>query len=77
VTKRFGITERVALELRGAFYNAFNHAQYTPGAISTVQAVSSSTTRNNLIPGNPVFNDPSRVYSSHPRNIHLAGRITF
>jgi hypothetical protein len=77
LTKRFAITESKALDFRASFYNAFNHAQYTPGSISTVAAVSSSTTRNNLIPGNELFNDPTRVYSSHPRNIHLVARFVF
>ena len=31
LTKRFAVTERVKLEVRGYFLNAFNHAQYTLG----------------------------------------------
>ena len=77
VTKRFSITESKAVEFRGTFVNAFNHPQYIPGSLNTVQAVSTNETRNHLIPGNPLFNDPSRVYASNAREIHLALRITF
>lgn len=77
LTKKFSITESKALEFRASFFNAFNHAQYFPGDLDTVRAVDSRITRNNLIPGNTLFNDPTRVFSSHPRNIHLAARFTF
>ena len=77
LTKRFAVTEHKAFEVRAAFYNAFNHAQYIPGSLNTVAAVDSRLTRNNLIPGNELFNDPTRVYSSNPRQIHLVARFTF
>ena len=62
---------------RPEVYNAVNHPQYTPGDINTVRGVDSRDTRNHLIPGNPLFNDPTRVFSSHPRTIHLVARFTF
>ena len=77
LTKKFAVTEGKSFEFRAAFYNAFNHAQYIPGSLSTVAAIDSSETRNNLIPGNELFNDPTRVYSSHPRTIHLVARFVF
>jgi len=77
VTKRFAVTEHKALEFRASFYNAFNHAQYIPGSLNTVASKDSRLTRNNLIPGNELFNDPTRVYSSNPRNIHLVARFVF
>jgi len=77
VTKRFSITESKAVEFRAAFYNTFNHPQYVPGSVNTVAAIDSRQTRNHLIPGNALFNDPTRVYSSSPRQIHLAARLTF
>ncbi len=77
LTKKFNITEKKAFEFRAHFYNTFNHPQYTPGSLSTVAARDSRATRNHLIPGNPLFNDPSRVFSSNPRNIQLVARFTF
>jgi hypothetical protein len=77
VAKKFNLTETKRFELRGAFYNLFNHPQYIPGSINTVQAVSSNTTRSHLIPGNPLFNDPTQVYLSNSRSIQIIGRFVF
>jgi hypothetical protein len=75
--KRFSITEGKKLEFRAMFFNALNHPQYTPGSIDNVLPVPRPVTRNNLIPGNPLFNDPTQVYESNARNIVLAARFTF
>ena len=77
VSKRFSIGEFRALEFRAAFYNALNHPQFTPGSLNSVRAVPSNITRNNLIPGHPVFNRPDQVYDSHAREIHLVLRFLF
>lgn len=77
VTKKFNVTETTSFEFQASFFNLFNHAQYTAGDVSTVRAVDSRATRNHLIPGNALFNDPSRVFSSHPRNIHFVARFRF
>jgi len=45
--------------------------------VADVAAIDSRQTRNHLIPGIALFNDPTRLYSSSPRNIHLAARLTF
>ena len=77
VSKRFPIGDSKAVEFRAAFYNALNHPQFTPGSLNSVRAVRSNITRNNLIPGHPLFNRPDQVYDSHAREIHLALRFTF
>ena len=77
MSKRFSVGESKAVEFRAAFYNALNHPQFTPGSLSSVGAVSSNITRNNLIPGHPMFNRPDQVYDSHARDIHLVLRFTF
>ena len=77
LSKRFSIGKSNAVEFRAVFYNALNHPQYTPGSLSSVRAVTSNITRNNLIPGHPVFNRPDQVYDSHAREIHLVLRFMF
>ncbi len=77
VSKRLSITESKAVEFRAAFYNALNHPQFAPGSLSSVRAVPSRITRNNLIPGHPVFDRPDQVYDSHAREIRLVLRFTF
>lgn len=77
LAKKFNITETKRFELRGAFFNLFNHPQYIPGSINTVQAISSNSTRSNLIPGNALFNDPTQVFASNARTIQIIGRFVF
>jgi hypothetical protein len=77
VVKRFPIAEGKNLELRAMFWNSMNHPQYTPGSINTVQGTARNTTRNNLIPGNALFNDPTRVFESNARQTLLVLRFTF
>src|SRR5207247_6590999 len=62
------ITESKKLEFRAVFFNALNHPQFTPGSLSTVQSVARNATRNNLIPGNALFNDSTGVYESNARS---------
>ena len=76
VSKRLPITESKAVEFRAVFYNALNHPQFTPGSLNSVRAVPSNITRNNLIPGHPLFDRPDQVYDSHARDIHLVLRFT-
>jgi hypothetical protein len=83
--KRFSITERVRLEFQGQFSNALNHPQFTGGFLNHVDGanpnlvniVSSSSVRNMLKPGDPIFNRPDLAFSSNPRQIILVGKITF
>ena len=77
VSKRFSVGESKAIEFRAVFYNALNRPQFTPGSLNSVRAVSSNITRNNLIPGHPLFDRPDQVYASHARDIHLVLRFTF
>jgi hypothetical protein len=78
LTKRFSIGESKAIEFRGLFYNAFNHPQYTLGFLDDVGSTPlPANVRSNVLAGNPLFNDPTRVFSSSPRGIQLVARFTF
>ncbi|HSW51262.1 MAG TPA: hypothetical protein VLH09_13850, partial [Bryobacteraceae bacterium] len=76
-TKRVGLMEGKSVEFKANSFNSFNHPQYIAGSINTVASVSSSTTRNSLIPGNALFNNPTRVFASNARTIHLVLRVNF
>jgi len=75
--KRFNITEHKSFEINWSLVNAFNHPQYTAGSINTVFPFDSTQTRNHLIPGNALFNDPTQVYDSHSRIMFLVARFLF
>lgn len=79
VVKRFGITERVRLELQGQFLNAFNHPQFTPGLLNQVNLVQQTGTgvKNYLTPGAATFNNPEATFSSNPRTIQVTAKIFF
>ena len=67
--------ERVRFQFRADAYNAFNHPQFTPGKINTVELLGRSDTRSFLLPQNPAFNNPETAFGSNPRVIQLVGRI--
>jgi hypothetical protein len=59
--------------------DAFNHPQYVPGSVNTVDPVNTSglTTLNQITPLTSDFLNPSHVLSSNPRVIQLALRFNF
>uniref|UniRef100_Q026A2 Cna B domain protein n=1 Tax=Solibacter usitatus (strain Ellin6076) TaxID=234267 RepID=Q026A2_SOLUE len=77
VSKSLAFNERMKLQLRADLFNGFNHPQYTPGKINTVGFVNRSGVTNYLTPGNPVFGQFDQVYSSNPRTVQVAARLTF
>jgi hypothetical protein len=78
VLKRFSITERFKIEFRASASNLFNHAQFIGGELNDVQPLGfTGSERAILEPSNPLFNQPSQVFSSNPRQLTLALKISF
>ena len=80
VSKNLLFHERMKLQVRADLFNAFNHAQYTPGAINNVgrtDRTSTTTPISYLTPGNPLFAQWDQVYGSNSRMVQLAARFTF
>jgi hypothetical protein len=79
VFKNFRIGESKYIQIRADFFNAFNHPQYVPGSVNSVDPVSTTglTTLNQVTPLTPDFLNPSAVLSSNPRVIQLAARFNF
>lgn len=79
VFKNFHFTEGKYVQVRADFFNAFNHPQYVPGSVNTVDPVDTSglTTLNQVAPLTSDFLRPSQVLSSNPRVIQLALRFNF
>lgn len=81
VKKSFAFTESFKVQVRADFINAFNHAQFVPGSVSTVlpvdttSLVATSFNQIGLVPAN--FGRSENVFSSHPRIIQLALRLQF
>ncbi len=80
VSKNFTIRERIKLQFRADFFNAFNHPQYTPGLLDSVSPENRSSTAlptNYLIPGNPLFGQWNQVFASNARYIQLGIKLRF
>jgi hypothetical protein len=77
--KNFRIGESKFFQIRADFFNAFNHPQYVPGSVNSVDPVATTglTTLNQVTPLTPDFLNPSAVLSSNPRVIQLAARFNF
>jgi len=79
IFKNFRIGESKAIQIRADFFNAFNHPQYVPGSVNSVDPVGTTglTTLNQVTPLTLDFLNPSTVLSSNPRVIQLAARFNF
>jgi hypothetical protein len=80
LSKSLMFRERMKLQVRADLFNAFNHAQYTPGAIDNVSLTNRTSTSNPisyLTPGTPVFAQWDQIYSSNSRVVQLGARFTF
>jgi hypothetical protein len=77
--KNFRIGETKFFQLRADFFNAFNHPQYVPGSVNTVDPVATTglTTLNQIAPLTGDFLHPDKVLSSNPRVIQVAARFNF
>jgi carboxypeptidase family protein len=79
VFKNFAVTETKKIQIGADFFNVFNHPQYVPGAVSTVDPITSAAASqyNTIAQGLTNLFVDSHVFSSHPRVIQLRFRFTF
>ena len=79
IFKKFRIDEAKYLQLRADFFNVFNHPQYVPGSVNTVDAIGTTglTTLNQIAPLTSDFLNPSAVLSSNPRVVVVGARFVF
>jgi hypothetical protein len=81
IFKNFKFAESKSFQLRADVFNAFNHPQYVPGSVNTVDPISTNsasiTQFNQINPATADFLKPDRVFSSNPRVIQLSARFQF
>jgi len=77
ISKSLAFTERTRLQFRADMFNGFNHPQYTPGKVNNINLTNRSGVTNYLTPGNAIFGQFDQVYSSNPRTVQVAARLTF
>ncbi len=79
IFKNFRLGESKFIQIRADFFNAFNHPQYVPGSVNSVDPIDTTglSTLNQVNPLTGDFLNPSAVLSSNPRVIQLAARFNF
>jgi len=80
--KRFNITERVQLQIAGQALNLFNHPQYIPGTVDQAQLpnnydIYTPGVKSYVTTGSPTFNNPVATFSSNPRTMSIAAKLTW
>ncbi len=77
--KNFRFSESKLIQLRADFFNAFNHPQYVPGSVNTVDPIGTTgvTQYNQVFPLTQDFLKADQVFSSNPRVIQMAIRFNF
>jgi hypothetical protein len=79
-SKNFNIRERIHLQFRADFFNAFNHPQYIPGLLDSVSPVNTSSTvlpTTYLNPSNALFGQWNQVFASNARYLQLGIKLRF
>ncbi len=74
--KRITFRDHYTLELGVQAFNVLNHAQYVPGSVNDVAAVS-YTGLNYTTVSSSTFNHPEQIFSNNPRLLQLSGKIHF
>jgi hypothetical protein len=75
--KKFSIDESKRVDFRAEMYNAFNHAQFTPGFPDAIDRRSRTAAVNYLIPGNASFQNAETAFQSNARSVQLTLRFEF
>jgi hypothetical protein len=82
--KRIALTERFRMEFSVRAFNVLNHPQYTGGYLNDVAPIGAAQgstfgllQRNTLLPGSSTFEQWSQAFSSNPRQLQLALKLTF
>jgi Carboxypeptidase regulatory-like domain len=79
IFKNFAITETKKIQLGADLFNAFNHPQYVPGSVNTVDPIATTGVNqyNTIANGLTDLFVADHIFSSHPRVIQLRLRFTF
>jgi hypothetical protein len=89
LAKRISITERFRVEFSLRAFNILNHPQYVGGYVNDVHPFGPSgggyaqgtslgdLARNTITPGSSIFQQWSQGFSSNPRQVTLALKLTF
>ncbi len=75
--KRFNTTERTTVEFSANAFNVFNHSQYIPGSVNTVNSIGYTAITAFVRVNGTHFNDPSATFANNARVLQLVGKFIF
>jgi hypothetical protein len=76
VVKRFSTSERTKLELQASAFNLFNHSQFIPGSVNTVNSIG-LTGVTGFVRVGKAFNDPTQAFANNARTMQLVAKFIF
>jgi hypothetical protein len=77
IVKRFNTTERTSVEFQAQAFNIFNHPQFVPGSVNTVNSIGFTNITNFVSVKSASFNDPTQFFSNNPRIVQLVAKFIF
>jgi hypothetical protein len=77
VVKRFNINENKTFEFAASGFNIFNHSQFLPGSVNTVNSIGYTGVTSFVRAGNAAFNDPTQAFANNARVLQLVGKFIF
>jgi hypothetical protein len=79
VVKRINTTEKTNVEFSATAFNIFNHSQFIPGSVNTVNSIgytNSAATAFVRVNG-AAFNDPTQAFANNARTMQLVVKYNF
>jgi hypothetical protein len=77
VVKRFNTSERTNVEFTAQAFNIFNHSQFIPGSVNTVNSIGYTGITQFVRAGNSAFNDPTQAFANNARVMQLVAKFNF
>jgi hypothetical protein len=79
VVKRINTTEKTSLEFVATAFNIFNHSQFIPGSVNTVNSIGYTTEAATAFVrvNNGAFNDPTQAFANNARTMQLVAKFNF
>lgn len=75
--KRFTLHNRYSIEIGAQAFNVLNHAQYIPGSVDDVNAISYTASYNLQTVSSAGFNRPDKEFTNNPRTMQLSAKFIF
>jgi hypothetical protein len=77
VVKRFSTSERTNVEFSAQAFNIFNHSQFIPGSVNTVNSIGYTAITPFVRVNGAHFNDPTATFANNARTMQLVMKFNF